>query len=86
MYEKIFCKGVLCRKSDRSKCHGCGVYVCDQCAMLFKGKKYCIDCGVKLEWKDLKKEVKKSWDDLDKKPDIVLTESVKNESHDFARY
>lgn len=44
---KIYCKGILCRKSERKKkCCDCNRYVCKRCSIELKNKVYCIDCFV----------------------------------------
>lgn len=45
--QKSFCKGFICRKSQRKRCVSCGLYVCESCSFHNNNKeRYCIDCGI----------------------------------------
>lgn len=64
--KKVFCRGFLCRKSDRdNKCRRCGVYVCNLCSAKFKGNVYCIDCYIEhYVEQDFKEMINKGLDKL----------------------
>ena len=48
MKRKSYCKGVLCRRTDRKhKCVDCSIYVCGKCSIpITKNKVSCLDCFV----------------------------------------
>lgn len=57
---KIFCKGIICKKTDRKFiCFDCGCHVCSICSIKEGKKVFCINCYLKSfnpHWEKLNKE------------------------------
>lgn len=60
--KKAFCKGILCRPSDRRfKCADCGIKICKLCSItsMVNKRNYCPQCYLKTfapDWDKLNKE------------------------------
>lgn len=72
MSNKVYCKGLLCRKYERKKqCCDCLRYVCKSCSIEKDRKVYCIDCYTKnqLPYSDI---VNNDYFNENPKPNLCL--------------